>query len=138
MTASNINLREITEDTVNTILELEVAEDQKKFVASNPVSIAHAYFSNHAWFRAIYVDDTPVGFVMLYLDQETPEYWVWRFMIDKHHQGKGYGYRALELVIAYVRTLPNAQELFLSYTPAEGNPSPFYRKLGFEETGKSD
>ena len=70
---------------------------------------------------------------MLYLDQEAPEYWVWRFMIDKHHQGKGYGYRALELVIAYVRTLPNAQELFLSYTPAEGSLSPFYRKLGFEE-----
>jgi diamine N-acetyltransferase len=102
------------------------------------VSIAQAYFSKKAWFRAIYANDTPVGFVMLYIDQDKPEYDVWRFMIDKAHQGKGYGREAMRPVIEHVRGLPGAKELYLSYMPGEGNPAPFYRKLGFKETGEWD
>ena len=39
---------------------------------------------------------------MLYIDQEAPEYGVWRFMIDEHHQRKGYGTAAMREVIAHV------------------------------------
>ena len=57
-------------------------------------------------------------------------------MITVEHQGKGYGYYAMVLVIDHVRGLPGAKELLTSYVPGEGNPSPFYYKLGFEETGE--
>jgi diamine N-acetyltransferase len=72
------------------------------------VSIAQAYFRPKAWFRAIYADETPVGFVMLYdshLGAQLPQrdyYEVWLFMIDARYQSKGFGRRAMELVIAYV------------------------------------
>ena len=130
-----VTLREITEDTLRSILQLEVAEDQIMFVAPNAVSIAQAHFSKYAWFRAIYADDTPVGFVMLHIDQDAGDYWVWRLMVDKNHQGKGYGRRAMSQVIDNVRGLPGAKELLVSYVPGEGNPSSFYQKLGFVETG---
>jgi diamine N-acetyltransferase len=133
---AEITLREITEETVRSILRLKVSQDQENFVASNAVSIAEAHFSKNAWFRAIYADDTPVGFVMLYIDEDKPEYDVWRFMVDKDHQGKGYGREAMLQVIEHVRALPGAKELYLSYVPGEGNPAPFYRKLGFNETGQ--
>jgi len=138
MPATNVKvtLREITGETLEAILKLEVSDDQKRFVASNAVSIAQAHFSEYAWFRAIYADDTPVGFVMLYLDQDKPLYGVWRFMIDEEHQRKGYGSRAMQQVIEYVKGLPEARELMLSYAPGEGNPSPFYGKCGFVDTGE--
>ena len=138
MSQSKVTLREITEDTLSPILKLDVAENQKGFVASNAVSIAQAHFSKNAWFRAIYADETPVGFVMVYIDEEKPEYFLWRYMIDAQHQGKGYGFQALSQVIEYIKTLPNATEMFTSYVPGEGCPGPFYRKLGFEETGEWD
>lgn len=131
-----VTLREITQETLQPILKLEVRDDQSHFVAGNAVSIAQAHFSDHAWFRAIFANETPVGFVMVYVDEDKPEYFLWRFMIDKNHQGKGYGYRALELVIEHVRTLPNASEMFTSYVPGEGSPGPFYGRLGFIETGE--
>ena len=131
-----VALREITEDTVRTITSLDVAENQKGFVAPNAVSLSQALFSRKAWYRAIYADDTPVGFVMLYIDMDKAEYDVWRFMIDQRYQGKGYGYRAMELIIDYVRQHPRAEKLELSYAPGEGNPSGFYAKFGFKETGK--
>jgi len=133
-----VALKEITKDTVRAVTSLEVAENQKCFVAPNAISIAQAYFEEKAWFSAIYADDDPVGFVMLYVDTEKPEYYLWRFMIDKNHQKKNYGYKAMELVIDHVRTYENATELNLSYVPGEGNPSGFYKKLGFVDTDKWD
>ena len=133
---SRVTLREVTEDTVRTICDLSVEEEQKQFVAPNSVSIAQAYFSEYAWFRAIYADDTPVGFVMLYDRPDKPEYFLWRFMIDARWQGMGFGKRAMALLIAYVKTRPDARELFTSVHQAEGGPQGFYEKLGFSLTGR--
>ncbi|GHP00106.1 N-acetyltransferase [Reticulibacter mediterranei] len=133
-----VSLREITRETVESILELEVTPRQEAFVATNAQSLAEALFSPEAWYRAIYADETPVGFAMLSVKPEVPCYYLWRFMIGAEYQGKGYGKRALELVIAHVRTLPGARELLLSYAPGKGNPRKFYQKLGFEETGEVD
>ncbi|NNF09846.1 MAG: GNAT family N-acetyltransferase [Acidimicrobiia bacterium] len=133
---AEVTLREVTKDTVRKIIDLEVAESQNELVAPNAVSIAEAHFEPKAWFRAVYADEEPVGFIMLYDDSETPRYYVWRMMVDAEHQGKGYGRRAMELLIDYVRGRPGATEIILSYVPGEGTPRPFYEKLGFVDTGE--
>lgn len=133
---AEVTLRKVTKETVRAIIELEVAEDQSHFVAPNAWSIAEAYFEPKAWFRAVYANDDPVGFLMLYNDPDAPRYYLWRMMIDAAHQRKGYGRRAMELLIEYVRTRPNATEITLSYLPGEGTPRPFYASLGFEDTGE--
>ncbi len=131
-----VSLREVTQENLKSILNLDVAENQKSFVASNAVSIAEAHFEPKAWFRAIYAGEQPVGFVMMYIDVERPKYYLWRYMIDAAQQGKGYGRKALELVIDFVRTQPDARQLFLSYVPAQDGPGAFYQKLGFVDTGE--
>jgi diamine N-acetyltransferase len=133
-----VSLREVTADTVWAITRLKVKPDQAHFVAENATSIAQAYFEPKAWFRAIYADETPIGFVMLYDDPEKPEYYLWRYMIDARYQRMGFGRRALEMFIDHVRTRPNATELLCSYVPGEGSPGPFYIGLGFVETGEVD
>ena len=137
-TESKVSLREITEGTVRTICDLKVDDSQQKFVAPNAVSIAQAYFSDKAWFRAIYADESPVGFIMLEKDTEKPEYFLWRMMVDDKYQRMGFGYKAMILLIDYVKTLPDATELFTSCVPGDGSPEGFYRKLGFERTGEMD
>jgi diamine N-acetyltransferase len=133
-----VELREVTADTVRQICRLSVAPGQEDFVAPNAVSIAEAYFEPKAWFRAIYADDVPVGFIMLEDDAATAEYTLWRLMIADGFQGRGYGRRAVELLIEYVRTRPRATALMTSWVPGEGNPEPFYLKLGFVPTGEVD
>ena len=133
---ATVSLREVTQETVNSILNLRVTKEQEQFVASNAVSIAEAHFSEDAWFRAIYADETPIGFLMLSDQPDKGEYFLWRFMVDVQHQGKGYGSRALELLIDHVKTRPNAKELFLSHVPGTGSPEGCYRRLGFEHTGE--
>jgi diamine N-acetyltransferase len=133
---SKISLREVTAETVRIICRLEVSEEQKKFVAPNAVSIAEAYFEPKAWFRAIYADETPVGFLMLYDDPDGPEYFLWRYMIDARYQELGFGKRAMDLLVEYVRSRPGARELALSCHPGQDGPEPFYRHYGFRLTGR--
>jgi diamine N-acetyltransferase len=132
---SQVSLREVTAETVRAICNLEVHPEQKGFVAPNAVSIAQAHFEPNAWFRAIYADDVPVGFVMLYKDEEKSEYFLWRFMIDAKYQRLGFGSLALNLVLEHVRSIPGTVELLTSCVPKEGGPEPFYAKLGFKRTG---
>lgn len=136
MSGEDVTLREITGETVRAVCRLEVAPEQRGFVAPNAVSIAQAHFEPKAWFRAVYAGEEPVGFVMLFEDTEKPEYYLWRFMVAAEHQGKGYGKRALDLVVERVRGLSGATELLSSYVRGEHGPQGFYLGYGFEETGE--
>ena len=139
MTRPRVTLREVTKENLNDVLVLEVAPEQRRFVAPNAISIAQAHFHPEvAWFRAIYADETPVGFLMLEDRAGAPEVFLWRFMIDRRHQKLDYGRRALELVIDVVRSRPGTSALTLSHVPGEGNPAPFYQRLGFVHTGETD
>lgn len=134
---SVVTLREITKETVWAILQLKPSDDQKQFVASNAESIAEAYFQqDYAWFRAIYADECPVGFIMIGIDSKDDFCFLWRFMIDKMHQKKGFGKRSLELVFEYLKTQTKVLNIITSYHKASGDPSGFYKKLGFVEASE--
>ncbi len=137
---AQVSLREINEKTVVPICKLSdtLTEAQKKMVAPNAVSIAQAHFSKYAWFRAIYADETPVGFMMLYDDPAKPEYFLWRLMIAGPYQSKGYGQKAVEQLVAYVKTRPGAKELLVSCGEGEASPEGFYLGLGVVRTGEKD
>ena len=133
-----VSLREVTGETVRDICRLSntLTPPQNHMVAPNSVSIAEAHFEPRAWFRAIYADETPVGFIMLYDNPEEPVYFLWRLMIAAPHQDKGFGRKAVEMLIERVRTRPGATELLVSCHEGDGSPEGFYRKLGFKRNGK--
>jgi len=134
---SVVSLRPVTPENVYEVLRLRVTKEQEQFVADNARSLAEAAYNPFAWPRAIYADETPVGFVMLYDDPHTPEYFLWRLLIDQRYQRLGLGRQAIQQVIEYVAGRPNATSLGVSYVPAEGSPQPFYTSLGFVDTGET-
>lgn len=131
-----VSLRPVTSDNLSAVMRLKVAPNQEQFVAPNTVSLAQAAYEPLAWVRAIYAGDTAVGFVMLYDDPFTPEYYLWRLMMDARYQGMGFATQAMGQLIDYVLGRPDAGELRVSYVPAEGSPQPFYAGLGFVDTGE--
>lgn len=94
------------------------------------------------WFRAVYADDVPVGFLMLADGAEPgngvipwPRY-LWRMLIDSRYQGQGYGRTALDLVVTDLRARSDADVLITSVVPGEGSPYGFYLRYGFRPTGE--
>ena len=137
MAGMEVELREITADTVRAICSLEVGDEQRGFVAPNAVSIAVAHFQPRSWMRAIYADDEPAGFVLTYEDPEGEGYHVWRFMVDRRHQRQGVGQRAMEQLLDRWRGLGATTA---SLSVVEGNPGAvaLYESLGFQLTGERE
>ncbi|MFJ6321559.1 MULTISPECIES: GNAT family N-acetyltransferase [unclassified Rhizobium] len=140
--ASEISLRRVTMATVSDVcdLSLTLTAVQRDKVADNSVSIAEAHFSENAWFRAIYADDTLVGFVMLHIGSDydvidCPGAFLWRFMIAGPYQRMGFGEKAIALVAREMKARGFA-ELFTCYVVGEGSPEGFYKRLGFVPTGE--
>ena len=140
-----IILKPIDDTNREAVLKLTVREDQP-FVAPNDVSLRQADEANAedpgvARPFAIYADDKLVGFCMFAFDpeEEDPDdrFWLWRFMIDKSEQGKGYGQAALAEIIKYFRD-NGADQLWLSTEPENECGVHVYHKAGFKETGDID
>jgi diamine N-acetyltransferase len=136
-----ITLRELTRDTWEECVDLEVAEDQRDFVSSNLVSLAEAQFYPGTVCRAVYADEVMVGFVMYgpdaeYAPDEQGAYAFVRLMIDRHHQGKGYGRAAIAAVIEAIRNNPESRVLYTSYVPENAHAGHLYAAMGFQQTGR--
>jgi len=140
-----ISLREIGEDNVEAVLALRTTPEQERFVSTVTDSLAEAAEYPHAkpWYRAVYDDDRPVGFVMLSWDVEPqpPEihgpWFLWKLIIDHRYQRHGYGQEVVRQVVALVRD-QGATELLTSHVLGEGGPAGFYARLGFVPTGELD
>lgn len=135
-----VTLQKITQENFFPVLKLDVHEGQKSFVASNVMSLAQAWLHPEiARPFAIYADESPVGFFMASVEEkpEGNEYGIWRLMIDKGQQGKGYGRAALRLAVDYLVGL-GAKEISLSYEPENANAAALYASEGFVLTGEVD
>ena len=91
-------------------------------------------------FRAIHAGDEPVGFVMLndptlVERPDEPDFSLWRLMIDRAHQGRGYGHAAIERLVEHVRTRPGAQRLLVSHVKSAERLARFYQSADFHYTG---
>lgn len=133
-----IKLIPIDESNFHEIIKLKVLDSQKNFVATNMYSIAHAYVKPHLQPRAIMDDNKLVGFLMYTLDDEDcpDKAALWRLMISPEFQGKGYGFKALNTLIEYLKTVNDIHGLATTYKPNNKHAAALYRKVGMMETGK--
>ena len=146
-----LEFRKITFENVYKIVSLSVNTEQKNFVATNCESLMEAYVAvtnqGVALPFGIYDGDEAVGFIMfgygLLGDDDEPEvaegnYCLWRFMIDKKFQNKGYGKEAMKLALDYVRSEPcgKAKLCWLSYEPENVRAKALYAACGFVENGE--
>ncbi len=139
-----MELRQIDDRNRALVEALAVTPAQSHFVAGVSKSLQEAAATPDAcpWFRALYADETPVGFVMM-SDNIPPghseymgPYFLWRLLIDTRYQGRGYGRAAIDLCVEYVRTRPGAEVLLTSCGLGKGSPLPFYLHYGFTTEGE--
>lgn len=146
---ATVELRDIvTEADRAAALALSVGPGQDRFVSSVEESFRDAVLDARAVPRmwTVHDGDTAVGFVMisdgipaerLASDEElVGPYYLWRLLIDRPFQRRGYGTATLDAVVAYVRDRPGADVLWTSAGQGEGSPQPFYERYGFVATDR--
>jgi len=143
-----VQLRDILTDADRAaVLALELDPGQDRFVASVEDSFRDAVEDARAVPRMWSVNDRArcVGFAMISdgipADRLSSDrdligpYFLWRLLIDRHVQRRGYGTATLDAIVAYVRTRPGADVLWVSAGQGDGSPQPFYERYGFVPTG---
>lgn len=148
-----MELRRVDRENVWPLLKLQVRPEQQHFVATNTESIVEAYTTVAAGGIALpfglYDGETPVGFTMLSFDcadwEDAPaiaagNYCIWRLMIDKQYQHRGFGKQAMVEILRYIGTMPcgKSDTVWLSYEPDNTAARDFYRSFGFRDTGETD
>jgi diamine N-acetyltransferase len=133
-----VELRDVTADNRQAVASLALAPDQEDLVASNAESLREARSDPAARPRAVYAGGRIVGFLMYDAGEpgdEPRESLIYRFMIDRNHQGKGYGRAALALAIDEIRAIGGVSKISISYMPDNPTARPFYASFGFVEAG---
>ena len=151
-----VHLEELNKYNVWDVLDLSLKKEQERFVAENVWSLVHAYVGNKTegavYPFGIFDDDKAVGFLMIAYDYgevcndpDAPEisrnnYFLWRLMIDENEQGKGYGRKAVELALEFVKTFPHgkADYCWLCYDKNNEVARKLYLSMGFQEIGEQD
>jgi diamine N-acetyltransferase len=138
---NDVRLAEVTADNWEAVAALQVDADQEDLVASNVYSLAESKFDPGARPRAVYAGSRVVGFLMYEVNQtegEFPEASIYRFMIDRMHQRRGYGRAALSKALDEIRAIPRVKTVSIRYMPNNPAAKPFYASFGFVEVGQDD
>ena len=131
-----VQLEQVTKENIDAVLALDVNEDQKGFVSSTAESLAQAYaYSATAVPFAVSDDGKIVGFIMMGFYEEKNYYTLWKLLIDRKYQHRGYGRKALELGIAFLKEWYGVSAVFTGVSPGNTAAKNLYRSMGFRETG---
>jgi diamine N-acetyltransferase len=132
---AEIRLAPITDANRALVASLELAHDQMDFVASNSDSLEEADDDEDAQPRAIMLGDRVVGFLMYEAPADHDEALIYRFMIDRAYQGRGYGKAALYEVLVEISWLDHIRRVSICYDPENKGARHLYRAAGFVEEG---
>ena len=140
-----IDAREIDRSTLGDILDLTVRDDQRHLVAPNAITIAQAHYEPFTWVRGLWAGDTAIGLIaMVDLHPDHPDLtpddpknaaYLWRLMIDKGHQGKGYGRAAVQIAFQQARVW-GRDTLCVDVADVEDGALEFYRRFGLAPTDR--
>ena len=110
-------------------------------VLSIPEAIQSAFVTEYAEPYFICLNNEVIGYAALVFDQTIPNeedrYWLWQFTIDKSYQNKGYGTKALEIIVEQFRS-KSVPVITLSTKSDNDNALRLYKKFGFTLNGETN
>ena len=137
-----VKIVEVVRDNFNDVIDLELNEEQKKYIESNVYTIAESTVSQYSHLthhRAICVDEKVVGFVQYQFGEigewDEDECTIWRFMIDRRHQNTGIGKIAMGLLLQEIKAHERCKLVDIYYDPKNEPAKKLYAYHGFKENG---
>lgn len=131
-----VRLERITKENLDEVLSLKVNDSQAGFVSATAESLAQAYvYAETAFPFAVYDDQTLVGFIMMGYYEAKKYYTLWKLLIDRRFQGRGFGKAALEMGIAFLKERFRVKEIYTGVIPGNEAAKNLYQSMGFTETG---
>ena len=131
-----VQIRPVTKENLDKVLSLRINDDQAGYVSTTAESLAQAYvYQETAFPFAVYSDGKIVGFIMMGYYKEKKYYTLWKLLIDRDCQHRGYGKAALLQGIQFLKNRFQVNEIYTGVIPGNNVAKGLYESLGFMETG---
>jgi len=119
---------------------LEVAEEQKRWVANSALLLARAYAYRKLNSRAFYImdGDVPVGMGLYYDCPELQSYILSQLFIDARYQRKGFGKAAVAMCLDEMRRAARFDKVTLCYVEGDEAALNLYTQFGFHEVDREE
>ncbi|MGQ7686906.1 GNAT family N-acetyltransferase [Streptococcus suis] len=132
-----IRLELVNKDNFEAVLQVQLAPEDQRRVASVEYSLAQAWLyreDGHLLPYAVKSGQKVVGFVLLSI-QEDKSYYVWRLLIDKKYQNRGHGKEVIRQVIGLAKEDTLCQKVTMNYVIGNHKMRYILEKLGFQSVG---
>lgn len=132
-----ISIQSVDEKNFEEVISLSIHDYQKKYVASITHSLAQCYIyrdNNDVFPFAILNDNYIIGFILFDEDIENKELLVWRLIIDKKYQQKGYGKKLLIYLLDIFSQLNTYNFLTINCVESNIEMYSLLQSLNFEFT----
>ncbi len=136
-----IHLKEVTSENVFDVCELTTNKDgvgtvMEEYLCCNATSIAESKYYPEMHPKAIYDDDTLIGFFMYrHRACEPDTATICRFMIDYKFQGRGLGRKSLSSILSYFKQA-DISKVILMIDDNNTIAKKLYRAFGFTFNGR--
>ncbi len=146
----DIHFRKISMDDCRQLTQMQLLESQEEYVMPFVDSLAQSYsdlFEDEITVTyALCNGNTPVGLVEIYYGSgrdfpglhDRPVYELFRILVDKDCQKKGYGTKAVQLFLDYGKEKPlgEAEDMVVSVVEGNDTALKLYEKFGFRVFGR--
>lgn len=138
-----ISVREVDAQNVFDVCELTTNQNgigttMEEYLCCNATSIAESKYYPEMHPKALYWNETLIGFVMYkQVNSEPRTATICRFMIDYKFQHQGLGRKAFEGIVKYLKN-EGMSKVVLMIDEENAIAKKLYLSFGFEFTGKID
>ena len=99
-----VHLEPVTKENLEDVISLRINESQAGYVSTTAESLAQAYvYQETAFPFAVYSDREIVGFIMMGYYEAKKYYTLWKLLIDRNYQHRGYGKAAFQQGVRYLK-----------------------------------
>lgn len=128
-----LELKVINEENFLECLDLKSGVAKEEFVDSVLYSLAEAWLHGESFQpRAIYYGESLIGFVSIYIGDD--HYQIINFLIDEAVQGQGFGKKAAQLCIDYLKIEYGAKQISAPVHKNHYLAKQFWGSLGFQNS----
>ena len=130
-----MKLKRVNNGNVIDITHFLLNDEQRRYMISPLNFLESVKGEKNCWPLIIYNDDIPVGFFAYGIIEDV--YVIAGFMIDLDHQRKGYGKKAMQILINKIKKDKNHSKISLNVDEDNAVAIKLYESLGFKMQGIS-
>ncbi|HEM5082530.1 TPA: GNAT family N-acetyltransferase [Streptococcus suis] len=133
-----IRLELVNKDNFEAVLQVQLAPEDQRRVASVEYSLAQAWLyrdSEVLFPYAVKSGQLTVGFLLLSNQPMENSYYIWRLLIDQKYQNQGFGKEVIRQVLRRARDDQQCHKVTVNYVIGNHKMRYILEKLGFQSVG---